>query len=59
MTFLQHLQLAKGSGIKARREYMRERKWREGRDDEEWYKAWRSGLAEEVEAAFVEYLPVS
>lgn len=52
-TFYAHLKLAKGSGIKARREYMRERRWRE--TGEEWYEAWRSGLAQEVEQAMIVY----
>lgn len=37
---------------------MKERKWREGRDEEMWYIAWRSGLAEEVEEAVKKYFSV-
>jgi hypothetical protein len=46
MTFLERLKLAKGSLIKARREYMKERRWQA----EDWYRHWHD-LADEVEQA--------
>jgi len=47
MTFAQHLELARGSLTKARREYIRERMWR----GDEWYEEWLRGLGDEVESA--------
>ena len=46
MTFAEHLK-QRGSLLKARRSYMRERRW----FHDEWYTAWPNGLADEVEAA--------
>jgi hypothetical protein len=48
--FAEHLKLAKGSVIKARRTYVRERRW----SDEDWFRAWQAGLASEVESAVIE-----
>ena len=45
--YLTHLKLAKGSHTKARKTYCAERKW----FGDEWYDAWQSGLADEVEQA--------
>jgi hypothetical protein len=53
-TFAQHLKLAKGSICKAAREYKAERRW--FRD--EWYLAWPTGLADEVENAIGAWLEV-
>jgi hypothetical protein len=47
MTFAEHLKLARGSLTKARREYIRERRW----FADEWYEAWPRGLGDEVESA--------
>ncbi len=52
--FRKHLLASKGSLIKSRRAYMREHKWR----DKEWYEAWHTGLANEIELASIEYGPV-
>ncbi len=38
MTFLEHVRAAKGSIIKARRTYIRERRWPE----EQWYVEWQT-----------------
>ncbi len=48
MTFADHLSAAKHSLIKARRTYVKML----GRDgEEEWFRRWPQGLADEVEAA--------
>jgi hypothetical protein len=54
MTFQEHVRLAKGSLIKARKTYMRERRWGE----EEWYSAWYQGLGTEVEIVATSYVVV-
>lgn len=46
-SFEEVLRACRGSLIKARREYIRERGWR----GDEWYVAWREGLGDEVERA--------
>lgn len=46
-TFEEHLRLAKGSMLKARREFIRERGWRR----DEWYEEWSRGLGDVVENA--------
>ena len=48
MTFAEHLTRNAGSMIKARRDYIRERRW----SAEDWYRAWQAGgLAREVVAS--------
>jgi hypothetical protein len=47
MTFAEVLARTNGSLCKARREYIRLRRWR----NEEWYAEWGRGLAAEVEEA--------
>ena len=45
--FEDHLRDAKGNILKARRTYIKERRWR----GDEWYHAWDRGLAVEIESA--------
>lgn len=47
MTIFEHVVAAKGSLIKARRSFMRERKWK----DAQWYTAWPEMAAEWEKAA--------
>lgn len=47
MTFEEHLRATRGDVLKARRTYIKERRWR----GDEWYREWERGLAAEVETA--------